>query len=86
MQIVEAPPAEAKRWSETMGAAAAATAGGGGGCGNLKLYLPYASNDFSPPLARLPVVPPLGVHPPDVCADLHSPYLALIYLFVRVSR
>lgn len=27
MQIVEAPPAEAKSWSETMGAAAAAPGG-----------------------------------------------------------
>lgn len=73
MQIVEAPPAEAKRWSETVGAAAAATGGVPGGCGNLKLYLPYASNDFSPPRLSpslaLPL-PPLGVHPPDVCADL----------------
>lgn len=55
-----------------------------GGCGNLKLYLPYASNDFSPffvPLSVILFSSSWLLHPPDVCADLHSRYSVLIYLY-----
>lgn len=52
-----------------------------GGCGNLKLYLPYATNDFSPPFVSLPPSFSLSIYPLDVCADLHS--LLGAHVFIR---
>lgn len=83
MQIVEAPPAEAKRcWSGTMGAAAAA-AGGAGGCGNLKLYLPLRVERLF--AARLLVAPFPLASTRRMYAPTCTYCLLGAYLFIRAA-
>lgn len=51
-----------------------------GGYGNLKLYLPHAPNDFSPPSVPFLPLSFVDVHPPDVCTGFAHSLLGT-YLF-----
>lgn len=96
MQIVEAPPAEARRLPKRMRARGHWHRRGAGGCGNLKLYLPYAhvslerlfASPFSSPPPRrarrpLPLLSQAFIR--RMYAPICTRDLALIYLFTRLA-